>query len=192
VAPPPRSGEGKENVLDAASTWGGVGQALDNPGQRIDRSGHPPKILAKASRGRPLFVFEIDRDRPTVRQGSGLLVGKRRADPLVGEGRQPRPLRHLPAGRGRGIATDVRRDPVADRPVAGAARTSMKALWGRKALTYDGERCVVMTANDRVPAPQGKANHGFSARAAVRGRTGPKRAKLPPQPRGSGECRIKW
>ena len=51
------------------------------------------------------------------------------------------------------------------------APPSMKALWGRKARTYDGERCVVMTANDRVPAPQGKANHGFSARAAVRGRT---------------------
>jgi hypothetical protein len=41
------------------------------------------------------------------------------------EGRQPRPLRHVPAGRGRGVATDVRRDPVADRPTPGTTRARM-------------------------------------------------------------------
>jgi Transposase DDE domain group 1 len=40
---------------------------------------------------------------------------------VYNEGRQPRPLRLVPTGRGRGVATDVRRDPVADRPTPGTA-----------------------------------------------------------------------
>ena len=44
----------------------------------------------------------------------------READQDRREGRQPRPLRHLPDGRGRGAAADVRRNPVADRGTAAA------------------------------------------------------------------------
>jgi hypothetical protein len=38
----------------------------------------------------------------------------------------------LPDGRGRGVATDVCRHPVADRPAAGAARASMKSTGVRR------------------------------------------------------------
>jgi hypothetical protein len=44
------------------------------------------------------------------------------------EGRQPWPLCHLPDGRGRGVAADVRRNPVVDRPAAGTARASMSGV----------------------------------------------------------------
>jgi hypothetical protein len=37
------------------------------------------------------------------------------------------PLRHVPDGRGRGATTDVPGNPVADRPVAGTARASMRS-----------------------------------------------------------------
>ncbi len=37
------------------------------------------------------------------------------------EGREPRPLHHVPNGRGGGVAADVRRHPVADRPAADTA-----------------------------------------------------------------------
>jgi len=43
------------------------------------------------------------------------------------KGRQSWSLRHLPDGRGRGVATDVCGHPVADRPAAGAACASMKS-----------------------------------------------------------------
>ncbi len=45
------------------------------------------------------------------------------------QGRQPRPVRYLPNGRGRGVAADVRRHPHADRPAAGATRTSLTGRW---------------------------------------------------------------
>ena len=47
----------------------------------------------------------------------------READQDRREGRQPRTLCHLPDGRGRGVATDVRRHPVADRPAPSTTRT---------------------------------------------------------------------
>jgi hypothetical protein len=40
------------------------------------------------------------------------------------KGRQPRSLCHFPAGRGGGVATDVRRHPVADRPAPGTTRAA--------------------------------------------------------------------
>src|SRR5208282_2735765 len=55
------------------------------------------------------------------------------ADEFAGEadqdrcqGGQPRPLRHVPDGRGRSATTDVQRNPHAHCPVAGATRTSVK------------------------------------------------------------------
>jgi hypothetical protein len=47
------------------------------------------------------------------------------------QGRQPRPVRYLPDGRGRGAAPDARRNPDAHRPAAGTARASMTGSWGR-------------------------------------------------------------
>ena len=58
------------------------------------------------------------------------------------EGRQPRALCDLPDGRGRGVATDVRRHPVADRSAAGTAyghdarRPSAPGNEGRGMLWY--------------------------------------------------------
>jgi hypothetical protein len=49
----------------------------------------------------------------------------READQDRREGHQSRALRDLPAGRGRGGATDVRRHPVADRPAPGTAHPGM-------------------------------------------------------------------
>jgi hypothetical protein len=45
----------------------------------------------------------------------------RKADQDRREGRQSRPLRHLPNGRGRGVAADVRGNPVANHPAASTA-----------------------------------------------------------------------
>ena len=61
------------------------------------------------------------------------------ADQDLRRGGQPRPLRHVPDGRGSGAAADVQRDPDADRPAAGAAFTGLKGVLGRKALTKMGE-----------------------------------------------------
>jgi Transposase DDE domain group 1 len=75
-------------------------------------------------------------------EGGGAVVADqpaREADQDWREGRQPRSLRHLPAGRGRGIAKDVRGHPVSNRPAAGAARPGMTGLWGRRARTTTGE-----------------------------------------------------
>jgi hypothetical protein len=44
------------------------------------------------------------------------------------QGGQPRPIRHVPDGRGRGAATGVPRHSAADRPVAGTARASMRGV----------------------------------------------------------------
>jgi hypothetical protein len=44
------------------------------------------------------------------------------------QGRQPRALRDLPTGRGRGVATDVHSHPVSDRPAAGGARAGMRGV----------------------------------------------------------------
>jgi hypothetical protein len=57
---------------------------------------------------------------------------------------------------------DVPRAPDAHRPGAGAARSSMRGLWGRKDdkdADHDGRG--VIKPNDQVPAPQGELAHGF-------------------------------
>ena len=53
----------------------------------------------------------------------------READQDRRQGRQPWSLRHFPAGRGGGVATDVRRHPVTDRPAPDATRASMRGAW---------------------------------------------------------------
>src|SRR6478736_6345460 len=51
----------------------------------------------------------------------------READQDRRQGREPRPLHNLSDGRGRGAATDVPGNPVADRPATGATRSGMTA-----------------------------------------------------------------
>ena len=58
------------------------------------------------------------------------------------QGRQPRALRR----RGRGAATDVRRDPVADRPAAGTARAGMSgagSLCGKRRQERYASVCAI-------------------------------------------------
>ena len=67
-------------------------------------------------------------------EGGGTVVTDQpagEADQDRRQGGQPRPLRYVPNGRGRGAATDVQRNPVADRPAAGAARAGMTGTSGR-------------------------------------------------------------
>src|SRR5882762_9234410 len=49
--------------------------------------------------------------------------------------RQPRALRYLPYGRGRGATADVPGNPVSDRPAAGTARASMNGTSGQMQQT---------------------------------------------------------
>jgi hypothetical protein len=58
------------------------------------------------------------------------------------QGRQPRPLRHLPIGRGLGVAADVRRHPVTDRPAAGTARPGMRGSGVMCGKRQRGEACL--------------------------------------------------
>ena len=60
-------------------------------------------------------------DKAAISGGSA-----READQVRREGRQPRPLRHVPNDRGWGATTDGRGNPVADRPVASTGRASMR------------------------------------------------------------------
>ena len=63
------------------------------------------------------------------------------------KGRQPRALCDLPDGRGRGVATDVRRHPVADRSAAGTACAGMTS-----ASQVHRERYALVQAKRRVSA----------------------------------------
>ena len=61
------------------------------------------------------------------------------ADQHRREGHKPRPLRHLPNGRGRGAAADVPGNPVAGRPTSGTARAGMTGRWGQMRQTTTAE-----------------------------------------------------
>jgi len=66
-----------------------------------------------------------------------------------------RPLHDLPDGRGRGVATDVSRYPVADRPAAGTARASMRRAGRQVWQATRGEGCLGTgkAARFRDPVP---------------------------------------
>ncbi len=66
------------------------------------------------------------------------------------QGGQPRPLRRVSTGRGRGAAAAVRDGPLAHRPAAGAARTGMGMAGQTWAATGNGS-----------PAPWWRRNHAF-------------------------------
>ena len=78
---------------------------------------------------------------PGDARGSGAVVPDEfagEADQDRRQGRQPRPLRHVPDGRGRGAATDVPRHPAADRPTAGTADASMRGAAIRNGADNSG------------------------------------------------------
>src|SRR5277367_1252039 len=98
-------------------------------------------------------------------------------------------------GRSRGVATDVRRDPVANRSVAGTARASMKGLRGGKALITIGEVRLDGGKATSSSAPRqpilGYAPHGIRHGGCLL-RLRPKKARRSPsRSRESGECRLK-
>jgi hypothetical protein len=75
-------------------------------------------------------------------QSDGVVV----ADQAAGEadqdrrdGHQPQPLRHLPAGGGRGVAADVRGYSAAHYPAAGTTRASVTGRWGKMRQTTTRE-----------------------------------------------------
>jgi hypothetical protein len=72
-------------------------------------------------------------DAGDAQHGGGMVADQpaREANQDRREGCQPQPLRHVPDGRGRGIAADVRLYPVADRPAPGTTRASMTGRSGR-------------------------------------------------------------
>ena len=64
----------------------------------------------------------------------------READQDRRQGREPRRLRHLPAGRGRGVAAHIRGYPDAHRPAVGATRAGVTGRWeGQMRQTTTGE-----------------------------------------------------
>jgi hypothetical protein len=69
--------------------------------------------------------------------------GRHRLAGLLRQGCQPWAIRHVPDGRNRGVASDVRRNPGADRQAAGAARASMTEA----AVRCDGRRCGCSSAD---------------------------------------------
>jgi hypothetical protein len=99
-------------------------------------NGRPPSAPRARLQPRQLYAHAGDAE------GSGAVVADqpaREADQDRCQGRQPWPLCHVPDGRGRGVAADVRGNPVVDRPAAGAACTGMKGIQGRKAQITMGE-----------------------------------------------------
>jgi hypothetical protein len=63
----------------------------------------------------------------------------RKADQDRRKGRQSRPIQHVPARRGSGARTNVRRYSVADRPATGAAGTSVTGRRGQMRETTTAE-----------------------------------------------------
>ena len=118
----------------------------------------------------------------------------READQDRRQGHEPRPLRHLPIGRGHGVAADVPGNLDADRPTAVTAGASVTGKWDR----------IRQAETAEVRLDQG-STAGSSASARLTARFGPpaahaardcrcqgsSRARSWPQhPRESGECRF--
>ena len=73
-----------------------------------------------------------------------------------------RPLHDLPDGRGRGVATDIRRHPVADRSAAGTARASM-----RSAGAQMRETTAEVRLQSRLSARESRFHHLFGGSGAA-------------------------
>ena len=75
------------------------------------------------------------------------------------EDHEPRPVRHLSDGRGRGAAADVPGNSAADRPAAGATSASVIGKWAR----------IRQTETAEVRLDQGRtARSSASARSTAR------------------------
>ena len=129
-----------------------------------------------------------------LRRGGRAVVADqpaREADQDRRQGRQPRPLRRLPIGRGLGVASDVCGNLVADWAVARPARASVS---GGEVIRDERrrQRSALMRAERRVPAPR-RSHPAVSTASCGRGARlplpkTPERAILRPT---SGECRLK-
>ena len=73
---------------------------------------------------------------PKAAEPGSLTSLREKADQDRRQDRQPWPLRHLPIGRGRGVAADVPGNLDADRPTAGTAGARVSVLGSQ----YDGQR----------------------------------------------------
>ena len=116
----------------------------------------------------------------------------READQDRCQGRQPRPLCHLPDGRGRSVAADVPGNPVADRPAAGTARASMKGDGQTRQATTGQVR--LEASKQRLSTPRrgllaaSTASRALHARFTVAEDAGG--AILSSKHRESEECRL--
>ena len=117
----------------------------------------------------------------------------READQDRGQSHQPQALCDLPAGRVRGIATDVRRHSVADRPAADTTRPGMtsarpSALGNeRRGMSWHSKRSTLQhlsAVNRRLRSPLACGEGDLPLLKAVRG------AILAAKPPESGECRL--
>jgi hypothetical protein len=82
----------------------------------------------------------------------------READQDRRQGGEPRPLRHVQNGRGRGATADVPGHPAADRPTAGTAGASMRRTLIRNGADKQREECALMNGKPRVSAlPYGQS-----------------------------------
>jgi len=79
----------------------------------------------------------------------------------IGEGRQPRSLRHLPIGRGLGVAADVWRNLAGDRAPGGATRASTSGA-GVGSDRRRRERVRLDTGERSISAPRCSRRAGWA------------------------------
>src|SRR5271169_131271 len=112
---------------------------------------------------------QLHADAGDTRSDQGLVADQLegKADQDWREGRQPWALRDLPTRRGRGVAADVRRYPVADRPVADTTRPGMTGRRSQMRQTTTAE-VRLDGGKQRVPAPRAHAARHFCCQTAGR------------------------
>src|SRR6266852_1437172 len=114
-------------------------RAVHQGRQARDQMDPPVMPLLRRQRGAPsascpcLQSRQFHADAGDAEDGGAVVANQpaREADQDRRKGGEPWALRDLPAGRGRSAATDVRRNPVADRPAARTASASMTENWRR-------------------------------------------------------------
>jgi len=101
-----------------------------HPGELYPRLGFIVTNLARPAE-RVVAFYNQRGTAGDAEDGAAMVADQpaRKADQDRREGREPRSLRDLPDGRGRGVGANVRRHPVADRPTAGTTHTSMRGAW---------------------------------------------------------------
>ena len=130
-------------------------------------------------------------------KGGGAVVAdqpSRETDQDRRQGCSPRALRQVPAGRGRGVAADVRGHPVTDRPAARTTRARMRSQRHQMRQATTAEVCLDAVGAARFSAAAWSTG-GFegllratSAVAHCSSRS--KGRSWPRTRRTSGECRL--